>query len=254
MLGPAVLNPMEASERRLTVWLAGCVPVAEHVAAAEPLSREAAEPGGRGPTLVLCEHEPSITIGRAGSRTDVLLPEPVLAAANVSVRFIGRGGGAVAHGPGQVVVAVYARLEDLGLGRHDVGGFLSRFEEALVSAIRAARCPAVRHPGLHGVYGSGGLIAATGLAVRRGVVSHGGFVNVCPSPRIMGGVRASVRGAMGSMQAEVRRRIATTEFRTQFVEAFGEAFAIGRLNVLSGYPLRGPRWAAARTGVVSRAG
>jgi lipoate-protein ligase B len=245
---------MDASEQRVTVWLAGSVPVAEHVAAAESLSREAAEPGGRGPTLVLCEHEPAITIGRAGSRTDVLLPEPVLAAANVAVRFIGRGGGAVAHGPGQVVVALFARLEDLGLERHDVGGFLSRFEAALAAAIRSARCPAVRHPGLHGIHGSGGLIAATGLAVRRGVVSHGAFVNVCPSPRIMGGVRASVRGPMGSMQAEVRRRIAPTEFRTQFVQAFGEAFGIGRLNVLSGYPVRGSRPGAARAGVVSRAG
>jgi lipoyl(octanoyl) transferase len=245
---------MDPHERRVSVWLAGSVPVVDHLATAERLCREAAEPGGRGPCLVLCEHEPAITIGRAGSRTDILLPEPVLVSANVAVRFTGRGGGAVAHGPGQVVVAVFAKLEDLGFERHDVGGFLSRFEAALATAIRASRCPAVRHPGLHGVYGSGGLIAALGLAVRRGVVCHGAFVNVCPSPRIMGGVRASARGPMVSMQSEVRRRILPTEFRTQFVEAFGEAFGIGRLNVLSGYPGRGPRPVPARPAAINRAG
>lgn len=252
-IGPGVVS-MDLQERRVSVWLAGTVPIAEHVAAAEQLSREAAEAGGRGPTLVLCEHEPAITIGRAGSRTDILLTDAVLAAANVSVRFIGRGGGAVAHGPGQVVVALFARLVELGLGPDDVGGFLSRFESALVTAIRGSRCPAIRHPGLHGVYGTSGLIGAMGLAVRHGVVSHGAFVNVCPSPRIMGGVKASPRGPMGSIQAEVRRRINPTEFRTQFIESFAEVFEIGQVHVHSGYPLRGSWIRDARSGTASRAG
>ena len=81
----------------------------------ERLAGEVAEGRGRNPTLVICELEPCITIGRVGSRADVRLSDDDLRARRLAVRFTGRGGGAVLHGPGQVVVAWSAALADLGL-------------------------------------------------------------------------------------------------------------------------------------------
>ena len=146
------------------------------------------------------------------------------------MRFTGRGGGAVLHGPGQVVVAMVAPLDDLGLGQHDVGGYLARFEHGVAHAIRAVRCGSgLRQPGVHGLFGRTGLMAAVGVAVRRGVACHGAFVNVCPAldghqridtvPAALRGTpgRAAAPFTMGSIEADVQRRVRLQDVRTAVV-------------------------------------
>jgi lipoyl(octanoyl) transferase len=116
--------------RALAAWLAGSISLDAALTMAERLAWEVSEPAGRPPTLVLHELEPSITIGRSGSRADVDLTDEELRGQRLPLKFVGRGGGAVVHGPGQVCVSLFATLADLGLGRHDVGGYLERFEHA----------------------------------------------------------------------------------------------------------------------------
>ena len=96
--------------RSLAVWLAGRIGLDAYATMAERLAWDVSEPGGRPPTLVLYEPEPAITIGRAGSRTDVALTDDDLRSHQLTIRFVGRGGGAILHGPGQVGIALFARL------------------------------------------------------------------------------------------------------------------------------------------------
>jgi len=236
-------------QKPLAVWFAGAIRFDDYAALAERLAGEVAEPAGRNPTLVLCEFEPCITIGRAGSRADVRFSADELRERRLSVQFTGRGGGAVLHGPGQVVAAMFARLEDLGFGRHEVGGFVDRFLAGLAAAIarvRGGRGTLV--PGLHGVIGRSGLLAAAGLAVRRGVVCHGGFVNAAPAldayqridtipPRVCpAGTR--VPSSMGSIEADVQRRVRLQDVRTAMAESLAESFGAPRMHVNAGFPLR----------------
>jgi len=240
--------------RSLAVWLAGRIEWAAYARLAERLAWDVSEPEGRGPTLVLCELEPCITIGRQGSRADVLFTDEELAGRRLPLRFVGRGGGAVLHGPGQVFVALFARLEDLGLRRHDVGGYLERFETSIATALRGMRCgPVLRVPGVGGLRGRSGLLAATGVAWRRGVVWHGGFVNVCPGVEPFGRVRsaaaapgaapAALVSTMGSVEADVRRRVRLQDFRTAVARALAEVLCQGRSHIHAGFPLAvpGPR-------------
>lgn len=109
---------------------------------AERLAWEVSEPQGRPPTLLVSELEPAITIGRLGSRADVDFTAEDLRSHGLDVHFVGRGGGAVLHGPGQVFVALFAAFADLGLGRHDVGGYMERFQAGLAAAVqRLVRAP-----------------------------------------------------------------------------------------------------------------
>ena len=248
--GMPVTPPTSTSARSLAVWLAGRIEWSAYARLAERLAWDVSEPDGRGPTLVLCELEPCITIGRQGSRADVRFTDEELAARRLPLRFVGRGGGAVLHGPGQVFVALFARLEDLGLGQHDVGGYLEQFETGVAAALRGMRCgPVLRVPGVGGLRGRSGLLAATGVAVRRGVVWHGGFVNICPALEPFGRVRtagaapATLVSTMGSVEADLRRRVRLQDFRTAVARALAEQLCQGRSHIHAGFPLAvpGPR-------------
>jgi lipoyl(octanoyl) transferase len=213
---------------------------------AERLAGEAALPGGRHPTLVVFELEPCITIGRLGSRADVLWADEELRSRQLPLRFTGRGGGAVAHGPGQVCVALFAALADLGLGPRDVGACLERFEHGLAAALRTLKAGPVRHAGTSGIFGRTGLLAAVGMAVRRGVVAHGAFVNVCPAldvhQRIVSSRRLQADGStatvtMGSVEADIQRRVRLQDARTALVEQLADAFGFEQIHIQSGFPV-----------------
>jgi lipoyl(octanoyl) transferase len=229
--------------RSLAVWLAGRIGLDAYATMAERLAWDVSEPGGRPPTLVLYEPEPAITIGRAGSRTDVALTDDDLRSHQLTIRFVGRGGGAVLHGPGQVGIALFATLADLGLDRHDVAGYLDRLESALEGAVREARCGAARDSKASGIFGRTGLLAAVGVAIRRGVVWHGGFLNVERNPLPAHRVRTAPLAAapamrtMSSIEADVQRRVRLQDVRSALVHHVVDAFGFPQPHIQSGLPV-----------------
>ena len=229
--------------RSLSVWLGGRISVDAYASMAERLAWEVSEPEGRPPTLLLYEPAAAITIGRLGSRTDVDLTDDELRSRRLEIRLVGRGGGAVLHGPGQVGIALFAKLDDLGFGRHDVGAYLERFEAGLEGAVRAVRCGAARDSHLHGIFGRTGLLAAVGVAVRRGVVWHGGFLNVQPAIELFHRVRTVPVAAgdgmrtMSSVEADVQRKVRLQDARSAVVQHMADAFDFPHAHVQSGFPV-----------------
>jgi lipoyl(octanoyl) transferase len=232
-----------SSRRGVAVWLAGTIGLDAYGAMAERLAWEVSEPHGRPPTLVLYDLAPSITIGRLGSRADIGLSDDELRALGLEVRFVGRGGGAVLHGPGQIGVSLFATLADLGLGRHAVGAYLERLEAGLEGAVRSLRCGAARDSRMHGIFGRTGLLAAVGVAVRRGVAWHGGFLNVQPAIELHRRIKSVPVAAgagthtMGSIEADVQRRVRLQDARAALVEHFVDAFDFPRSHIQSGFPV-----------------
>lgn len=229
------------ARRPAMVWLAGTIGLDAWGAMGERLAWDVSEPDGRPPTLVICEFEPSITVGRLGSRFDVELTDEELSRERTPLRFTGRGGGAILHYPGQVHVALFARLSDLGLDPCDAGGLVERMETALEGTVRRLRCPAARDSGRHGVFGRVGLLAAVGMAVRRGVSSQGAWLNVTPAPAVGRRVRTACGlprdgAAMSSIEADVRRRVRLQDARSALVEQLVDAYAFPSCHVQSGFP------------------
>lgn len=232
-----------AGERSLAVWLAGRIGCDAYAALAEQLAGEVAEPGGRPPTLVLYEPGAAITIGRLGSRTDVDLTDDDLQSRQLAIRFVGRGGGAVLHGPGQVGIALFVRLADLGMAACDVGGYIERFEGAIEGAVRALRCGAARDSRGAGIFGRTGLLAAVGVAIRRGVAWHGGYLNVQPSSLPTHRVRSLpvVTGlgmrTMSAVETDVQRKVRLQDARAAIVQHVVDAFGFAEPHIQSGFPL-----------------
>ncbi len=119
--------------------------------------------------LWLLEHPPVYTLGQAGRR------EHLLAATDIPLVPIDRGGQITYHGPGQVVVYVLVDLRRRGYGVREL---VARMEQAVIELLAAHAVAAQRLAGAPGVYVEGAKIAALGLRVKRGCTYHGLALNV----------------------------------------------------------------------------
>lgn len=126
-------------------------------------------------TLLLVEHDPVITLGRAAKHEHVLLSEAALASAAVPTYEVGRGGDVTYHGPGQLVA--YPIL-DLKPDRRDVRKYVWTLEEIMVRIAADYGLAAGRVSGLNGTWVAGNKIGAVGVRIRQWVTMHGFALNV----------------------------------------------------------------------------
>jgi lipoate-protein ligase B len=133
---------------------------------------------GQGPDrLLLCEHEPVITLGRRASAKDVLVDDDRLDRLGIVRRVVERGGAATYHGPGQLVA--YPIL-DLRRHRKDVRWLSETLGQVAVDCLADFGVAADLRTGSEtGVWTNQGKIAALGLRVERWVSYHGLALNVC---------------------------------------------------------------------------
>jgi lipoyl(octanoyl) transferase len=157
-----------------------------------------------GDTLLLLEHPPVITLGRNSSRANILASDELLAARNVELHEINRGGDVTYHGPGQLVGYPIVDLRgDFPNKRGPHLGpvdFVRMLEEVLIRTCADFGVMAKRIPKITGVwstsYRSGRALrvdddeicsdelkpekklAAIGVHVSQGVTSHGFALNV----------------------------------------------------------------------------
>ncbi len=126
-------------------------------------------------TLMLVEHPHVITVGRSQRAL-----ANVLAAGEVEVIEIERGGDVTYHGPGQLVAYPIVLLGD---GERDLHRFLRNLEEAVILTLADVGLSAGREPGKTGVWldgraGGRKKICSMGIACRRWVTFHGLALNV----------------------------------------------------------------------------
>jgi lipoyl(octanoyl) transferase len=119
--------------------------------------------------LWLVEHDPVFTLGQAGK------PEHVLAAGDIPVINVDRGGQVTYHGPGQIVAYPLFYLKRLKVG---VREYVCKIEQAMIDTLADWNIHAERKDGAPGVYVAGAKIGALGIRVRRGYTFHGLAFNI----------------------------------------------------------------------------
>jgi lipoyl(octanoyl) transferase len=212
------------------------------------------EAGGdpHGPiTLLLCEHEGLITVGRHGSRAHLLCDAHELTSRKLSVRWINRGGGCVLHTHGQLAVYAIVPLEPRGW---TVGDYAARLQAGIVAAMADAGVPGQTFDDRHGVWGRSGLLASVGVAVKNWVAYHGAFINVCPEMQLQRLVDGDpwAHASAGSLVAERQQPVRMTTVREALLRRLTEAMGCDRFHPYGGHPLlnddQGSQRATARAG------
>jgi len=128
-------------------------------------TRDAATPD----ELWLLQHPRVFTQGQAGKA------EHVLAAGDIPVVQVDRGGQVTYHGPGQWVLYLLLDLRRRPLGVRDL---VDLIENSLIELLRVYAIAAGTRDGAPGVYVDGRKIASLGLRVRKGCSYHGLALNV----------------------------------------------------------------------------
>lgn len=156
--------------------------------------------GSPGVIFVGSHREEVVTLGRHAPESQ-LVARDALDARGVLVRRIERGGGATAHGPGQLVVYPVIHLERSGLD-------VRSLTRALLEAARDLAGEQGTHAevGDVGLFVAGRKLASVGFRVERGVITHGLALNVSNDLGLFDliapcGVRAQPMAALASDQS-----------------------------------------------------
>ena len=231
----ALPTPTAAVAGALQVHLLGLVDYDAALALQERLAYEVSGGIDTQGVLLLCEHPPMISIGRQGSRSHVLACDHDLAACQMQVRWVARGGGAIVHAPGQLAVTPILPLDRLQM---NVSEYRLRLETALVAACREQQVPAKRTPDTPGVWCRGGQLASFGASLKYGTTLHGAVLNVHPDPAFLKMVDSSPPGVrVTSLEAQRGRRVQMNHVRESLLRHFSCAFGYERVHVYTSHPL-----------------
>ena len=115
------------------------------------------------------EHTPVFTLGINASR------EHLLAAGDIPVVQIDRGGQVTYHGPGMLMIYPLIDLKRLGLGVRDL---VTALEQCVVDLAAGYGIDARARADAPGVYAGDAKFASVGLRIRRGASYHGMALNV----------------------------------------------------------------------------
>lgn len=174
--------------------------------------------------LLLVEHDPVVTLGRATQPSSMPFPTEFLEARGLELFAVERGGDVTLHAPGQLVG--YPILDLTGWKR-DLHWYLRQLEEVLIRALAGLGIPAERNPGKTGVWTGGKKIASIGIHVKQWVTMHGFALNVTTDLALFDlivpcGIPDVIMTSVSRERPDLADPWAQT--RTAVIAAFGDVF------------------------------
>ena len=122
--------------------------------------------------LLLMEHDPVITLGKAGNIVHLKMPPEQIP---IPVLRTGRGGECTYHGPGQLIAYPILKLEE---ARQDLHRYLRDLEEVMLETLKEFGIAAQRIEGRTGLFvNPTRKIASIGVRASSWVTSHGVAIN-----------------------------------------------------------------------------
>ena len=226
-------------------WLdLGLIPYAPAFAIQDQVLQARME--GRLPaTIILQENLSTFTIGRSGSRTNILASSEELARRGIEVLEVNRGGDVTYHGPGQLIVSPLLYLGEVGLNANQ---YLHRLEDLLIELLAGYDVQTSKEPDYPGVWVGEEKIGAVGIAVRHGYTFHGFSLNVTLdlTPFNLINPCGVVRMPVTSMERVLERAIPMAEIKARLRQIVAHTFLMDLQDVtwaalqVTSQPAQGP--------------
>jgi len=185
-------------------------------------------------TLLLLEHPHTVTVGRRGDNSGVLLDEAELRAAGVSLFDTNRGGKVTYHGPGQLVGYPIVNLSP---DREDVHRFVRDLEEVLIRSLADFEIHGFRIEGLTGVHTERGKIAAIGVHIARWITTHGFALNVNTDLKYFDMIIGCEGEPVTSMEQILGDEVEISAVADRVVEHFAQVFSMELASTGSHHPV-----------------
>lgn len=209
-------------ERTLLVRRLGLIEYGEALALQRETER-AVQTSEQLETLLLLEHPHTLTIGRRGDNSGILLTQEALEARGVTIFETNRGGKITYHGLGQVVGYPIINLSP---EREDVHRYVRDLEEVLIGVMADLGIEAFRIKGLTGVHTSQGKVAAIGVHIARWVTTHGFALNVNTDLSFFNLIVACEGEPVTSMQNLLGRELDLSAVEDRIAARFAEVFGM----------------------------
>jgi len=203
----------------------------ESALALQKQTEQSVKNGTQPDTLLLLEHPHTLTIGRRGDSSAVLLDEEQLKQRNVTLFETNRGGKVTYHGLGQVVGYPIVNLSP---DREDVHRYVRDLEEVLIRTLSDFGIVAFRIEGLTGVHTRRGKVAAIGVHIARWVTTHGFALNVNTDLSYFNLIIACEGEPVTSMEELLGSETELSVVEDRIIENFAEVFEFN-LNPLPIY-------------------
>jgi lipoyl(octanoyl) transferase len=151
------------------------------VIAGKIANRELTEKKSTDNYLFFCEHPHVYTLGKSGSKENLLASPEMLDKKHATFYEINRGGDITYHGPGQIVGYPILDLDNFFT---DIHKYMRNMEEAVILTLQEYNVGAGRIAGMTGVWldaetpGKARKICAFGVKTSRWVTMHGFAFNV----------------------------------------------------------------------------
>ncbi len=234
------MNPIPAVAPPLEIYLLGLVDFDDIQQLQRRLVYDLGDRETGGGALILCEHPPTISVGRSGSRAHILLDDDELRSKGVAVRWVNRGGGCVLHLPGQLVGYLAMPLAVSGL---DIRRYLDGLHRVLMGVLREFDLEGATRPDQPGIFLGHARVASVGVAVNRWIAYHGFTLNVSTflepfesldEPAGRPGVPAL---RQTSMESRRQRPAPMAKVREAVIRRVEEVFGLERHHLYTHHPL-----------------
>ena len=185
-------------------------------------------------SVLIAEHPNVFTIGRSGSRKNILVDEKFLTARGVRVLDVDRGGDITFHSPGQLVV--YPIIDLKGRVR-DLHNYLRELEETIISFLKKYFVKGSRLKEATGVWVDNEKIAFIGVAAKDWITYHGLSININNDTRFFSMINpCGIKGLEVTSLAEITRQaIPMYEAKNIFLGEFNRIFGSGDMSSINEY-------------------
>jgi lipoyl(octanoyl) transferase len=231
-------NPVSQPLPSLQVYLLGLIEFDDVQRLQRRLVYELGE--NPGAALILCEHPPTITVGRNGSRAHIRADDKELAAMDMPVRWVNRGGGCVLHMPGQLAGYLAMSLPAFGL---DLWRYIDSLHQVILNVLPEFDLSGHKRDDVSGIFLGPSRVATVGVAVGRWIAYHGFTLNVGPflDPFRVIDETAAHPGVpsfrVTSMEAWRQRPTPMSKVREAVIRHIETTFGLERNHIYTSHPM-----------------